>query len=266
MPKRLVKDAVGSALEAKSELSEKVATKRQADDLHQWRAWKENPSEDTLQPLLRRLAPVFRNKEQQLRAPNVSSSAMRAHMKLRALDAFNTYDPERSALRTHVENHLRKAQRFNAQHQNYAYIPEWQSEQIGPIDRARDALMDVQGFEPTHGQIAAYINSTPDLQKGRGKMTARTVATVQGSRRNDVLSSSLEGDPVGLAASRAEAVLGLLPQALTPEELVVFNHIYGRNGAPTITASGDLARKLGKSVSQVSRLKSSIADKYKRYL
>lgn len=244
---------------------EKLATQRRAEDHALWEQWREAPSPQTLRPLLRRFEPVLKAKLQQYRAPNVNEAAFETNLKLQALNAFQTFDPNRASLRTHVENNLRRSMRFNAQHQNYAYIPEGQMAYIGVLDRARDELLEDTGNEPSHTQLATFINQRPDMLGGKKPLTPKMVARIQGNRRRDVISSSLEGG-VERTPSRNEAVLGLMHAALKPDQQQVFNHIYGMNGAPRITSTSVLAKRLGKSPSQISRLKSGIAEEYKKYL
>jgi DNA-directed RNA polymerase specialized sigma subunit len=255
-------DPVDEAMSAQ----EKLAAKRRAEDLNLWEQWRQQPSQQTLSPLMRRFEPVFRSKVHQYKAPNVSTSAFRANLKLHTMNALETFNPAKAALRTHVENHLRKSMRFNAQNQNMAYIPEGQTAYIGAIDQARDELMDETGNEPSHSQIASFVNQRPDLLGGKRKLTSRSVATIQGNRRKDIIGSTIEGDPAPYAASRNEQVLGLLRPTLQPQEQKVFDHLYGMNGAPQVDRTSELAGRLGMSPSQVARLKSRIATKYKKYL
>jgi len=252
-------------LEEALNAQEKLAAQRKAEDVQLWQQWKANPAPETLQPIMRRFEPVFRSAVQQYKAPQVSETAIRTNMQLQTLNALETYNPDRAALRTHVSNHLRKVMRFNAQHQNNTYIPEGQAAYIGGIDRAADELRQELGVDPSHGQIASFINQRPELLGGKKPLTARNVAGIQGSRRKDIIGSTMESDPAPSAASRNEAVLGLLRPALRPSAQPVFDHIYGFNGAPKITQTSVLAKRLDRSQSQISREKTHIIEKYKKY-
>jgi DNA-directed RNA polymerase specialized sigma subunit len=245
---------------------EKLAADRKADDHALWSVWKDNPSQENTHNLLRRFEPVFRNKVQQYKAPNVNTSAFRADLKLHALNAFETYDPSKAGLRTHVENHLRKSMRYNAQQQNMAYLPEGQSERIGSLDRAKEDFMEEQGRDPSHAELATFINERPDLLRNKSPLTATQVARIQTGRRKDIVGSTFESDPAPVALSRNEQVLGLLRPSLGEQEQRVFDHIYGTNGTPVVSSTSALAKKLNMSPSQVSRLKTNIATTYKRYL
>jgi DNA-directed RNA polymerase specialized sigma subunit len=261
--KRVEVNPIDEALQSSS----KLAAQRREEDHQLWEQWKANPTEQTMHPLIKRFEPVFRQKVQQYKAPNVNTTGFKTQLKVRAVEAFQTYDPSRGAsLRTHVENNLKRSMRYNAQHQNMAYIPEGQTAFIGSIDRATDALQDQLGRDPSYPEVAQFINSTPELLGGKKPMTPSLVQRIQSSRRKDVMASSMESDPTGFGADRNRAVLGLLRPELTMEQQQVFDHIYGVNGAPQINSTSALAKRLGKSQSQISRLKSGIADKYKKFI
>ncbi len=245
---------------------EKLAQERRDQDIHLWQTWKNDPNQDNMHALMKRFEPVFRAKVNQFKAPNVNPSAFRANLKLQAINAFETYDPERAALRTHLDANLKRSMRFNAQHQNMAYIPEGQTAFIGPIDKATDELTDELGRAPSHFEVAQFINERPDLLKNKKRLTATTVARISTNRRKDIISSTMEGDAAPIEASRNQAVLGLLRPELNEDQQQVFDHIYGMNGAPRINSTSALAKKLDKSPSQISRLKSAIAIEYKKYI
>lgn len=260
--KRAKVNPIDAALSSK----EKLAAQRREEDLQLWQTWQQNPNEQNMHALMRRFEPVFRSKVNQFKAPNVNTVAFRGNLKTHAIKAFETYDPNRAALRTHLDNHLRKSMRFNAQHQNMAYIPEGQTAYIGGIDRARDELLEGTGQEPSHNQIAQFVNQRPDLLGGKKNLTPTMVARIQGNRRKDVIGSTMEADPTAYSTSRNESVLGLLRPTLNPKQQQVFDHLYGFNNQPRVESTGALAKRLGMSSSQVSRLKSGIAAQYKKYI
>jgi DNA-directed RNA polymerase specialized sigma subunit len=245
---------------------EKTAAKRHQQDLETWQQWSANRTPENTNALMRRFEPVFRSTERQHRAPNVTPVSFRTNMMTNAAKAFENYDPNKgTVLRTHVQNMLRKSITFNQRHQNFARLSSGMSEMIGPIDRATDALRDELGREPTHVEVATYVNAHPDLIKRRRRLTGKKVGEIHTLRRADVFDAGFESDPTVRQASRAQEVLGLLPQELTAEEKQVFNHLYG-HGVPAITSTSVLAKKLGKSQSSISRIRTSIQAKFKRHL
>ena len=244
---------IDTYLSHKTEQSER---RRQAD-VQAWQAWKTAPEEHKpalLQPLLSSYMPTFHQKEQQWRPPSIPKSAFMAQLQHHFVGALHDYDPEKAALSTHVDMRLKKALRYVGKHQNIAYIPEGQTQHIGKIQRARDQLKDELGRDPTTDEIGDHLGMTP-----------KRITTIMGSMKKDLPSSLWESDPVAQASSREQQVLGLIRYELAPDEQSVFDHIYGHNGAQRIEDTGQLARKLGKSPSQISRLKTSIIDKYNKF-
>ena len=217
--------------------------------------WKKTQDPEHLQPLIQSYAPVIANKVRQFKAPSVNESAFKAELQKHLIGAFETFDPNRGAqLSTHVENRLRKAQRFNAAFQNVAYIPEGQAAHIGRINRATNELNEMFGRPPTHEEIGDHIGIKPSM-----------VTKVLNAQRKDVRASSFESDPTEIAMHRDQEVLSLLPYNLSDDEKKVFNHIFGQEGAMKTDSTNVIANKLGKSPSQISRLRTSILEKYKKY-
>jgi DNA-directed RNA polymerase specialized sigma subunit len=238
------------------QVKEATLEQKREQELQQLQLWRKTQKPEHLAPLIKSFEPVINKTMQQHRAPSIPEAAFRAEAKDHLIRAFETYDPNRGAsLSTHVHNHLKKVQRYNITYQNTAYIPEEPTRLIGKIQQAQEALRDDLGRDPTHAEIGRHI--------GRPTQMVSRIITAAG--RKDVPSSSFENDPTEHALRRDQEVLDLLPFNLTPAEKQVFNHIYGREGHALITDTGTLAKKIGKSDSQISRLRTSILDKYKMY-
>lgn len=234
------------------------AAERKDMDRYHWEQWKAAPEErkpEMLKPLLASYAPTFRQKVQQWKPPAIPESAMLANVQGHFVNALHDWNPDKGALSTHFETRAKKALRFVGKHQNIGYIPEGQTQHIGKIQRARDALKEEIGRDPTPDEIGDYLGMPP-----------KRVTTIMTAMKKDLPSSLWETDPVAQSSSREQQVLGLLPYELTPNERRVFDHIYGLNGAPKIESNSELARALGmKQESQVSRLKSSIIAKFNKF-
>jgi AraC-like DNA-binding protein len=224
--------------------------------LELWEAWKQEPTKQNLQPLLKEFHPTFSAKVREWKAPNTQDAALRAELASHAIKAFERYDPNRGAsVSTFVNQYLEKAKRFNTRVQNQAYIPEEKAKWIGKIDAAKDQLYEDLNRQPTHEEIAGVVGISPKLVK-----------EVQSRRFADVRGSAFQSDPHGHVGSRDQEVVSLLRQELNPKEQTVYDFIYGQNGKPQITETGVIAQRTGMSASQVSRIKNSIGAKYKKYL
>jgi len=235
---------------------QKRASSRQQEDIDLWQTWKKKPKPQTLEPLLKRFDPMFGQRVRMWKAPNVQESAFRAHLSGQAIKAIESYDPNRGAsLNTHVANRLKKSLRFVHQTQNLAYIPEAKVSLIGPIHSAEDELSEQFGRDPTHAEIASHLG-----------LTAKQVKEVRQAQIKDVIGTTFETDPVPHVSPREREVLSLLRPSLKTDEQKVFDHVFGYGGKQQINSTSELAKKLNKSPSQISRLKTGILDRYKKYV
>lgn len=241
------------------EYQDAVLEKRAERDQHHlqlWQTWKQDPTPNNLQPLLKQFDRTFGAAVKTIKAPNVNEAAFRGVLAKNAISAFESYDPNRGAsLTTHVTNYIQKAKRFNTKAQNMAYIPEDKVKYIGKIDAARDELRDDLGRDPTHQEIGSRVG-----------ISGKLVKEIQGLRRADIRASSFQSDPVGHVGSRDREVISLLKTELKGDDLTVYNYLYGQNGMPKIESTGDIAKRMGKSPSQISRIKNHIAALYNQYL
>jgi DNA-directed RNA polymerase specialized sigma subunit len=244
----------------------KQAAARHAEDHQLWQTWRQGgKQEEHLEPLLNRFEDVFSYKARQWRAPNVDESAFRGELKQQAINAFHAYNPDRGAsLRTFLNNRLKKAQRFNQKYQNMAYMSEDKTGLMGPIQRATDSLHTELGRPPTPLEIADHLRGLPDMPKFVQRVTPNKIKQVLESNRRDVPGGRFESDLLGQLSPRHEEVLSLMTAGpspvLTQDEQKVFRLMEQRKMTP-----GQVAAELGLSSSAVSRLRTSINDKFKRY-
>jgi len=244
-------------MEALHQADQSMRQNRRTNELEMLEKWKKSQDPQHLQPLLQAYNPVIHQKIKQWKAPSIPESAFKAELQGHLIKALETYDPNRGAqLSTHVENRLRKAMRYNANYQNVARIPEGQIKNITPVKNAQNELQEQFGRPPTHDEIADHIG-----------MPVRHVTRILGALRADIPDSAFESSPEDTMKQigRDHEVLSLLPHVLNADEHKVFNHVFGLNGHDRLDSTNELAKKLNKSPSQVSRLKSSILKKYDQY-
>jgi DNA-directed RNA polymerase specialized sigma subunit len=247
---------MANPLDEALEDKEKRATERKAKEVGLWQAWNESGRKpEHLTPLLKAYNPLISQKVREWRPPAIPESAFRAELENHFIKSLETYNPERAALSTHINVRLQKAKRYMVQHQNLAYVPEGQAAYIGKIQKAQDQLRDDLGRKPTHSEIADQVGLAP-----------KRVGTILRAMRKDIPASVFgESDPEIKSTAREREVLDLLQYNLSQDEKLVFNHLYGREGKAKINSTNQLADKLGKSPSQISRLKTSILNKYNQY-
>lgn len=258
-----------SPLEDYLQFKKVSAVRRTEQDMEAFETWKGRPNKRNLSALLRRFEPEFNKRVSVWKAKKVDAAAFKADLKKNAITAFTTYDPTRGAsLRTHVNNLLKRSQRFNAKYQNMAFIPEEKAALITPIQQATDQLTQEMGAAPSNRDIANFLNTQSVLLPKRvvGRVTPSLVRTVQKYQIKDIPGSAFETDPTVRVPSFERETLGLLRSALSGDERTVYDYMYGKGGKPQITSTGQIAKRMGKSPSQVSRLKSKIQATYKKYI
>lgn len=166
------------------------------------------------------------------------------------LKAFETYDPKKSALNTHVQNHLKGLLRELVNVQNMARIPEENALLIGKIDRAKGILEDDLGRPPTAQEIARHAG-----------ISVKALQRVQKQRVSDLSSGGSEVALTMNVSPRDREILPLLRGRLQPKDQKIFDLIYNDN----IQSTGELARKAGVSPSDVSSSKTRIANLYNEF-
>lgn len=239
------------------EFTKSAATQRSQDDLAHWQYWKEQGKQpEHLVPLLKSFAPVIAQAVRTYRAPTVQPAAFHAAATKQAIEAFESYDPNRgAALATHVIGRMKKLQRENNKLQNKAYIPEGKASQIGKIQRAQSTLREDLERDPTAQEIAQHM--------GR---PVKQITSVLGAMKKDIVASQFENDPTKVLGSREAEVLDLLPLSLTQEQNEVFDHLFGKNGKRQISATNEIASTLGKNPSQVSRIRTAILNQLQEHM
>ena len=240
----------------------KQAARRTAHETELHNKWKKKPTARNLKPLLAAFKPDLDTKVRLWKAPTVNEAAFRADLTTHAIKSFHSYNPDKGAsLKTHLNNGLKRSMRYNAQNQNMSSISEGNTARIGPINRAVGELTEDLGRTPTHMEISKFINRTP----GVPNITTKQVKAVQTQQRRDVYSSQFASDPALTASMREQEILPLLRPALNADAQRVFDLVYGVGVKKRLTSTSQIAKKLGKSPSQVSRMKGHIASEYKKY-
>ena len=259
-------DPITDFFEAK-EAAKKDRKQNELELLSHWKDNGERPAD--LQPLLKLYDPVFNQKLRAWKPPNVPAAAFKAELQIHAIKAFRSFDPDRgAALNTHVENRLHKAKRFGNRGANLLYISENVASGIGKINKAREKLTEELGHAPSTQEIAHHIG-----------MPAKRVQTTIDAQHFTVPMGRSAGEETYDYGSGSEATghdfedaqiaiaHQILPQLFPRQEhRDVFLSIYGLDGHKQISGTGELAKHLGKSSSQIARAKTHIGNVLKAHM
>jgi hypothetical protein len=230
---------------------------REQRELQMWHDWNNsgrNPNK--LRPLVHSLQPLVNNRlkiyEHQIR--DIPPGAIRAEFQDQLLNSLETFDPNKGRMKTWVTGRFRKVNRFINTYQNPARIGEKRIKDITKFKTAVQTLQEQLGRSPSAMEIADHA-----------KMPVADVSLLQTELRKAHPAGQVgEADPTTFKMSRTQEVLRLLPYDLTPEENAVFERVHGLHGHRP-QGTGAIAKSLGMSAPKVSRLKSSIAGKWKQY-
>lgn len=229
---------------------------RQAKELEMWRRWKEGGMQQKdLAPLLRSFRPMIRARvNMYAHKVRIPPSAIDLNFQIEFVHALRSYDPSKGALGTYVYQYLNKGKRWIAEHQNVGRIPENRIYKITPYNNAVARLTEELGREPNEDEVADELG-----------WNAKEVSRMAAEQRKDLVLQAFEEDPSTIIPSKTEEVLKLFKYELSGEQKEVYEYLTGF-GKPRLTSTSDIAKKLGIKDYQVSRIKSQIEKKLKRYI
>lgn len=247
------------------DLFDKEAAKRddlgetKKNELQLWHDWKKSGEDpNRLRPLINSFRPMIRMKANVwANHVDLPPAAVHAEFNKQFVNALRTYNPNKgAALGSWVTTNLRKAQRWVTTYQNPARIQEKRVYQVGRFQTAKSQLDEQLGREPTSFELSEHLGwSEPEVSRMNSEL------------RRALPSSGFESglDPTTIMPSRELEVFNLIRYDLTPEELTVYEYRTGYGGKPTLRP-GEIARKLGKSPSYVSRIQNAISEKMLKHL
>lgn len=240
-------------------------TPKREKELHMWKQWREGgETPEHMEPLLTSLQPLVKRRMRDfMRGVPIHRETVQAAADQNVIQSLRSYDPTKAKLHTWVTSNLRGLSRYVISNQNLVRVTESRAQLIGPYQRARAALADELGRQPTALEIQARINLSPE-REGR-EVDAKSLQLLGSEVRRDLLSSASLEDPFSSVRPRERELLKLLPYELDPTEMQVYEYLMGLNGKPKLTNMGEVARRLRWSPSKVSQVKKRIAKKYEEY-
>ena len=230
---------------------------RSERQLDLWKQWRRHPTDENLQKLLDSFNPMIQKSINKFHGAAVPRDLLEIEAKRLAINAFKTYNPRRgTTLGTHVYYHLMGLSRYVGTHQNILHIPEHRRRRIQLYRNAYTELQETLGREPNIQELSERL-----------KWPIREVERMESELRGIDVPHTLDPEMVGESGgkSRAEELLQLIYWDLTPEERLVYEYTLGVGGRPQLSTQ-EIAAKLKKSPSAVSRIKKSIALKIQKYL
>ena len=214
-----------------------------------WKAWKANPNNTTLRPLLTSLNPFIENQVSKLHG-NLPRSALKAQMIKLTIDSLPGYDPNIAQLNTYLGNTAgNKLHRYVYTYQNMAGIPEPRIIQIGKFNRVRGNLENELGRDPTYEEISKEMG-----------VPVKQLKLLDKELRQDLIQDEQYTNVFGGDTSDTDENLVLLHAELFGTDREVMEYLYGMNGKPELP-NNEIAKKLNISPSMVVQIKNKISNR-----
>jgi DNA-directed RNA polymerase specialized sigma subunit len=210
-----------------------------SEDLVLWRRWKEMPSSQNLEALIKQLNPIIR-REAGKWASVVPSYVLENEAKLLTIKACESYNPNAgTALSTHVVNQLQKLSRTAYKNQSTLSVPEHQRLTFNQYNAAQKHLEDLNGVKPSLNDIADYMAIKPKHLR----------VIIENVGKRELIES---GEGPAFAKDTQDDVLHLAHSEMTPIQKRVFEMRTGYNNTPIAKDSKEIMKALNLTQGQLS--------------
>ena len=156
-----------------------------------------------------------------------------------ALQALDSYKPQKAGLRTHLENNLRGMSRFVNQNKNVARIPEHRALKVSAYKNAVQRLGVELGHKPSQMEIADELS-----------WPLRDVQQMEISLRGAVAESEAFESSQKVFHDRFNERLEFARFVMSPKDKQIVDHLYGLHGKPQLSVAATAAQ-VGVSPSKV---------------
>jgi len=214
-----------------------------------WQKWQKDRTKANMGVLLDTFRPMIQ-KEVARHSGQLPQSYLDFEAKKLVFGAFETFDPSKARLSTHVVHKLRGLGRVNYTYQNAIRMPEERQRKYSMFVQAKDTLKERLGRDPSSQELSEELLWAPDEVGRMERDVHKEVSDVPG------VELSLPENFL----PRSKVVVDYLYHDMAPEEKIIFEGITGYNGHPVIGARL-LARKLNISEPQMRRRRDKLVKK-----
>jgi len=164
-----------------------------------------------------------------------------------ALQALDSYKPQKAGLRTHLENNLRGMSRFVNQNKNVARIPEHRALKVSAYKNAVQRLGVELGYKPSQMEIADELS-----------WPLRDVQQMEISLRGAVAESESFESSQKVFHDRFNERLEFARFVMSPQDQKIVDYLYGLHGKPQLSVAAT-ANKVGVSPSKVYAIRQKMS-------
>lgn len=228
--------------------------------------WKEYKNGNTLagQNLIDSLMPIINQQVSKYAGVSIPKSAIEMEAKRLTYEAFDTYDPTRSQLNTHIFNYLKKLQRYVINYQNVGHIPEPRARQIGKYTTIYENLETEKGREPTVLELADYMSWAPAEVERLQKEIRNDLSIGYESGSDEDMSSFFEqmSNPLAVENFQVKQAINFVYYDVDPIDKKILEYTFGLGGVLRIKDK-EIINKLNISNQQLSKRKAELAKQIK---
>lgn len=236
-----------------------MANKEQ--ELQLWSDWNSHRSHSARNKLLKSLDPLLHKQVNKFATSPIPRTALETEARMLALNAFDTYDPTKAQLNTHVTNHLKHLQRYVLNYQNVGKIPEHRGLAISKFQNTNSNLNEDLGREPNATELADALSwSVPEVER------------MQSELRADLSIRQLDDDDEGgffdytmSQSSTLDDAIEFIYYDSSEEDKKILEYMFGIKGERKLPVS-EIALQLNKTETYVRTRLKNIALKIKEIM
>jgi len=237
-------------------MSNNNLTVKKQKELELWQSYSDTGSTEPLGELLTSYDPLLQQQVNRYSASPLPRPALETEARRLTVRAFQTYDPDKSQLNTHVTNHLKHLQRFTLNYQNVGKIPENRGIKISRYQNMRTNLEDELGREPTVVEISDAMQIAP-AEVERMQLELRQDLNIIQARDDAFFDHSFGRD-----MSPLQTAIEFVYYDASSEDKKIMEYTFGLGGTMKKDVKG-IALALGKNESYVRRRRREIAQEIK---
>ena len=218
-----------------------------------WASWKQQPTEDNLTRLTQAMQPVVQGAIRSYAADSQQDPVIELTAKKLALDALQSYNPDKgAALNTYLYHQLKPLIRARYQRTFVLHTPQRVWADLQNMRRGESELSDQLGREPSAGELADNTG-----------LSLKRLTYLQQFRHTGIPESALLAQGQEYKAPAGEPTepfwVTAVYQSLNPKDQLLFDWRTGAHGSKKLSGK-EIAKNLGVSEAAVSQKSARIAD------
>ncbi len=221
-------------------------------ELELWKKYKSGDQTAKVE-LLRSITPLLTYQVNRFTASGLPKNALQTESRKLALEAFDTYNPNKSALNTHIVNHQKHLQRFVLNYQNIGRIPESRGLAISKFENIKRNLMEELDREPTAAELSKELK-WPIKEIDRMESELRKDLSIAPQNEDDYFEDSI------FQTDESKDIRDFIYYDVGNEDKLIMEYYFGIKGKPRLPIK-DIALRINKPEHYVRKRLKFLYDK-----